>query len=258
MTNNAMTNNAMTTNATRMKRRRFSGLIVLALLATLLTFGGVDNVSAQEAPGQETKEDKATQDRRGPRGDRGCKPKQKRCQPPTGCGAEYLTDDIAGNRFDAVPSGTVQVVVFYDGVDHGEVEVELGLVDGGSLFIGGEAAGGPIGVFGDQIATRQFAVDQCALSGSYTVSGATPNGVVDGVAIGLLWRDADGGFTMWKSARSHAESRADFVGLWPLGFSRQLFGERTPQITDSFGRELAIAAITGAQLVGNGSHHFTG
>lgn len=172
------------------------------------------------------------------------------------CQARFTSQDLSGNRGGAIARNTLQVVMFYDGEPHRQVEVRLGLSDGGWIAIGGDAQGGPIAEFNTRIETRQYDITDCALTGEYEVQGVTPNGVVDGIAIGVLWRDTAGRFTMWKSSRPHAVDRADYVGLWPLGFGNPTFADRTAQITDSFGREAAIAIIVGAQLVGDGDHHF--
>lgn len=183
-------------------------------------------------------------------------PVDEPCVSSNSCGARFVTEDLDGNRGNSVPRNTVQVVVFYDGRDHGEVEVRIGLEDGGWLPIGRDAPGGAIDVFGKRIETRQFDLGACALTGQFDIAGVTPNGVVDGVAIGVLWRDSAGGYTMRKSAEAGAVSGADFIGLWPLGFSGATFAERTDHISDPYGREVARAVITGAQLLDNGTYQF--
>lgn len=172
------------------------------------------------------------------------------------CTVEFLTTDFPGNRGDSIPAGTLNVVLFYDGDAASEVEVRLGLTDGGQILIGRDAPGGVIDKFGEQIETRVYRTSGCTISGDYEVEGVVPDGVIDGLAIGVLDRDAQGLFRTWQSSRSEPVGRADFVGMWPLGFSNETFSARTPQITDGYGRETAQALIIGAQLVGNGSHRF--
>lgn len=171
---------------------------------------------------------------------------------PSSCDVEYLGSDLTGNRHNALPAGRLQVVLFYDGSDDGSPTLNIQLNDGSSIDVGGRNPGGHIEPFGREIATREYDVGGCAPTGEFRVSGVVPNGVIDGLAFGLLWRDADGRYTMLKSPAG-ADTGAMFVGMWPLGFNNDQFEARTSTITTGFGRSSARAIITGAALAPNGS-----
>lgn len=174
-----------------------------------------------------------------------------------GCAVEYLTDDLTGNRHNGLPLGRLQVVLYYDGLASSP-ELHIGLLDGPDLVVGGQSVGGEIQPFGRAIETREYALYNCELTGRFDVVGAEPNGVVDGVAFGVLWRNERGDYQMVKSSNppGSPSAGANFVGMWPLGFSRASFEDRTPQITDNFGRESARAIIIGAALLPNGTYSF--
>lgn len=172
--------------------------------------------------------------------------------PPAECDVEYLGNDFTSNRGNALPLGRLQVVLFYDGDGASSPELTVGVGVDQHIRIGGDNAGGPIHSFGHTIETREYALYDCVPNGLFTVAGVVPNGVIDGLAFGLFWRDANGHFTLLKSNAVATASGANFVGMWPLGSSRESFTERTPQITDNFARETARATIIGAALIDNG------
>ncbi len=168
------------------------------------------------------------------------------------CDWEYEGENLVGNRGSGLPVETLQVVLFHDGV--GSPSLEIGLEGGTSITIGDGAPGGEILDFGQGIETRQYRLYNCVPDGTFAVSGHEPNGVVDGLGYGLLWRDENGTYEMIKSEAPQSPESASFVGMWPLGMNDATFAERTPQITDSFGRESAQAILFGAELVPNGNY----
>ena len=81
-----------------------------------------------------------------------------------------------------------------------------------------------------------------------------PDGVIDGLAFGLFWRDAHGGYRLIKSRSDTAKDGATFVGGWPLGLSDREFEDRAPQITDGVARQHARATLYGAELLADGEY----
>jgi hypothetical protein len=170
----------------------------------------------------------------------------------TDCDVEYLGGDLTGNRYNGLPPRHLQVVVFYDGHDSSP-ELQIGLTGGGSITVGGESAGGPIEPFGRVIETREYELYDCRPDGRFEISGVDPNGVIDGLAFGVLWTDDAGRYTMLKSnGPGPSSGGAAFVGMWPLGFGNDDFAARTAAITTGFGRESARTIITGAALLDDG------
>lgn len=169
------------------------------------------------------------------------------------CEIEYLGEDLTGNRSNMLATGRMQVVLFYDGDPDSSPELRIGIGEDDEVMIGGDRAGGGIETFGRSIETREYQLYDCAPNGSFTVSGVVPNGVIDGLAFALLWRDDRGRFTMIKS-NTVSSAGATYVGMWPLGFSRDSFTERTPQVSTSVGRETARGLVTGSALMPNGSY----
>jgi len=167
------------------------------------------------------------------------------------CDWQFESNQLVGNRFNSLPSETLQVVVFYDGTANDEVLFEIELDGGSWIRIGGENPGGPIEIFGSRIETRQYQLFDCAPTGRTKISGVLDNGVVDGLAWGTLWKDQDGGYTIDRSTAPGEQ--AMLVGMWPLGMSAQTFKDRLVEM-DGFGRESAQTIIWGAALLPNGHY----
>lgn len=170
------------------------------------------------------------------------------------CDIEFVGNDLTGNRHNGLPVGHLQVVLFYDGATSGFPELTIELDGGEAITIGGAAPGGPIESFGRSIETREYALYGCLPTGEFDVAGLEPNGVIDGLAFGLLWRDESGRYTMLKSNAPQRHGGAALVGMWPLGLNNDQLLERTPEISTGFGRESARTIIVGAALVENGHH----
>ena len=81
-----------------------------------------------------------------------------------------------------------------------------------------------------------------------------PNGVVDGLAFGLMWRDGDQHYHILRSNAPQPIKTASFVGAWPLGMNHSTFASRAPQLTDWCARETAFAVICGAKLLLDGKY----
>ena len=104
------------------------------------------------------------------------------------------------------------------------------------------------------IETREYALNGTVPAGKFQVRGVVPDGVIDGIAFGLFWKDSVGKYHMLKSNYKRPSEGARFVCGWPLGMNDALLKERTPQITDPFGRATAKMTICGARLLPEGRY----
>ena len=162
----------------------------------------------------------------------------------------FQTVDLASNRGNALPADTLQLVLFYDGNNTCTFAFEYRDVGGNLGWIGVDG----IQPFGTEIRTAQYQLRGAALTGNFRVKGVQANGVVDGLAFGLLWRDVKGNFHILRSNSAAAAPQAVFVSAWPLGMNNTVFAPRVPQVTDPFAREAALAVISGAKLLPDGNY----
>lgn len=200
-----------------------------------------------------------------PRGQQQPSPSESDSESTGGAGAEvpcgrFTGRAFASNRGGNLPVGTMQLAAFYDGQQAAPglpVTLELELQDAqrgsaGWLRVGGDRPGGQITKFDSGISTWSFELGSCHLTGRVRVAGVVPDGVIDGLAIGLLHREPSG----WRLLRSvHAEGEPGelaFVGLWPVGMDPSTWGARAPQITDGHGMQQLIGMLTGAAYLPSG------
>jgi hypothetical protein len=158
---------------------------------------------------------------------------------------------LSSNRGNALPPGTLQIICFYDGNDACGFGCEYKDIDGttGYIWLKG------IRQFDTEIRTAQLSLNGATLTGKFKVTGVRANGVVDGLAFGLLWRDERGGFHILRSNSAAPSSGANFVGAWPLGgWSAERFMQKVTAGTDGFARETALAVICGAKLLPDGEY----
>ncbi|MCX4244787.1 hypothetical protein [Paraliomyxa miuraensis] len=160
-----------------------------------------------------------------------------------------LGDDLTSNRFSGLPANRLQIVLFYDGQGEATFGFEYKDPSGtvGWINIPG------IPTF-NRIITKEYDLRGCTLTGNFVVEGAVPNGVVDGLAFGLLWRDDQQGYHILRSNAPHTVTTAPFVSAWPLGMNHSTFASRAPQLTDWCARETAFAVVSGAKLLPSGKY----
>lgn len=178
-----------------------------------------------------------------------------------GVGPVYLTQNLTSNRWGGLPANRLQAVVWYDGaITATTPTVQLQYFDPatnapGWLTIGNPTGDGAIQRFDQRIATREFNLGTCKLTGVIQVNGVVPDGVIDGVALGLYTKDVNGQYKVYQSWSSSLNTTSDFVGAWPAGLDDTIFAPRVPQVTDSYARQTAQMLIMGAKYLGNGQHY---
>lgn len=164
----------------------------------------------------------------------------------------YVTDNLTSNRFSGLPADRLQIVLFYDGIGEATFACEYEEPGGTKGWI----KIGNIPPF-SKIVTKEYKLAGCTLTGNFIVEGVKPNGVVDGLAFGLMWRDAKHNFHVLRSNSSTPVRTASFVSAWPLGMNNGVFNSRAPQLTHWCSRETAFAIISGAKLLLNGKYNLT-
>lgn len=164
--------------------------------------------------------------------------------------ATFQSDMLSSNRSNALPNGTLQLVCYYDGNDIALLSFETW---------------GPNGLTTTQvkvpafqtgvIVTKQYSIKGEVPTGNFTVANVVNNGVVDGVAFGMFWRDDNGGYHILRSNGVARAGAADCVCAWPLGgLDATAFALKATATTDPFARETALAVLSGAKLLPNGWH----
>ena len=157
---------------------------------------------------------------------------------------------FASNRYSALPVDTLQVVGFYDGSGTSTLEFECLDVNGTTAYV--SLAG--IAQFDVAIKTAQYTLNGSRLTGNFRVSGVLANGVIDGLAFGLFWRDVQG-YHILRSNSATPTPAACYVGAWPLGgWDATRFLSKVSARIDGFARETALAVICGAKLLPNGAY----
>lgn len=163
----------------------------------------------------------------------------------------FLGGDLTSNRFNALPNETLQIVTAYDGADSSaSLSVEVRETATGAIA---NILISPIERLSERINTFEYDLNGYELTHDFEVTGVVPDGVVDGLAFGLLWKDRDGDYRMFKSNRPGIGGAISY-GAWPLQMNDATFEVLTPQLSDGVAREQARAYIYGATLMTNGAY----
>ncbi len=171
------------------------------------------------------------------------------CNPPPPPPCITLQSVYTSDRFGALPNDTMQLVAYYDGNGTAEFDIHLtNPVTHACCII--TVAGIPNSPF----TVQEYVMNGFVPTGKFTIRNVVPNGVIDGIAFGLYWRDTAG--ARWKlQSRSSATAigTPNFVGMWPYGWSDAVFDAAMPaSVNDAFKRQQARVTLSGAQVLGNG------
>lgn len=162
----------------------------------------------------------------------------------------FVTDNLNSNRNNALPAETLQLVVFYDGAGLATLSFEC--VDNSGNLSWTQLSG--IHKWYQRIHTAEYTIQGCTPTGNFQVQGVVPDGVVDGLAFGLMWKDVNGDYHILRSNGHTPSQSAIFAGAWPLSMDTALFDRHAKQVTDIVARGTAFALICGARLLPNGQH----
>lgn len=177
--------------------------------------------------------------------------------PPMSRGPLLVSDQLSSNRGASMPTDRVQLVVFYDGASHARPALRLQCADartGEAHWFGVDGVRRSDQHGRGRIETAEFIMNGCTPTGVVHVSGVVPDGVIDGVAFGLLYRDARGAFHTLRSQSARPSHLPRVVGMWPLAMSDDAFAMQTPQLRDGDARAQARAVLFGAEYLDNGQH----
>ncbi|MEZ5470989.1 MAG: M56 family metallopeptidase [Marinicella sp.] len=149
------------------------------------------------------------------------------------------------------PLGEVHVAVFYDGLDYGQTHIKLKITnDNKQSWL----SLGPLQKFNQYIHTYHIKLSpNTQFSGEYEILGVEADGMVDGVAVGMIFTDQQGRLKAWQSHDSIAGATPNFICSWPLGLYDEEFIAALPQLTED-NPDSVRRLLCGAQLVGNGLH----
>jgi hypothetical protein len=162
---------------------------------------------------------------------------------------EFLTENLSSNRWNRLAIGRLQVVTFYDGREsYPQLQIGYNKPSGGTGWI----SINNIHNFSIKYETREYALNNATINGRFKISGVSPNGVIDGLAFGLYWKDNDGKYHMLKSKSKNPSSRSAFVGAWPIAISQAQFDNKIFQVTDGNAKAQARATLYGAEYLPNG------
>ena len=177
------------------------------------------------------------------------------------CKVQFVSEKLTSNRHHGMANSTLQVTVWYDGQTGGNTPmlyieyVDPSTSSKGWITVGTGNPGDAIDKFSTQIETREYFMDGCEPTGLVKISGVSPDGVIDGMAVGLFAKNNSGQYRLFKSDTLNWTSPLAYVGMWPAGFSNATFNLRTPQLNgNGFGREQARGMIIGAEYLPNGAH----
>ncbi|HMN95844.1 MAG TPA: hypothetical protein PKC43_10895 [Phycisphaerales bacterium] len=177
------------------------------------------------------------------------------CQTGTPCAT--LLSSFTPDRFGALPADRMQVVAMYDGIGTAVLDIELQNSMTGECC---EISIGPINK--DDLIAIEYQMGGFEPTGTVTVSGVTPDGVIDGVAFGIYARSISGERWMWRSRSFESGTGAstpNFVGGWPIAWDQSLWDTKLvslagiPGIDGSVARRQAQITLSGAQLLSNGT-----
>jgi hypothetical protein len=165
---------------------------------------------------------------------------------------------FTADRFGAMLPDRMQIVAHYDGSGaSARLEIELRHVVTGhccSLTIALPSQ--------SRVFAGEFEMFGYEPTGDYTVTGAVPNGIVDGVAFGIYGRSTSGERYLHKSrAAGLSLSSPTFMGGYPMAWTELDWDLRLPAtlgtppggFTGFVARRQAQMTLAGAQLLPNGS-----
>ena len=144
-----------------------------------------------------------------------------------GVGPIFVGQDLTSNQSNGMANETLQVITAYDGVT-GSVTLSLEVRE----IATGTLRTIDINVvndFGVRLDTFEYDLNGHELTFGFEVSGVVPNGVIDGLAFGIYWKDSQGDYHMAKS-NVPGSGGAHYFGAWPLGMNDASFQALTPQI----------------------------
>ena len=168
---------------------------------------------------------------------------------------ELVSHDLPLLRNQVLPKGDLHISAFYDGHDHQDTYFHLQLENQKDQKKWVRL--GPLKKFKEHVHTWHFRLsDGVNLTGHYKISGVDPDGVVDGVAVGLASLSHSGEFVMLKTQGPVNGEVPNVVCSWPLWIGERKFNNVLPQLSHSK-PESVQRLLCGSQLMLNGEYQFS-
>ncbi|WP_395373700.1 M56 family metallopeptidase [Marinicella sp. W31] len=163
---------------------------------------------------------------------------------------KLISQDFDSFRSAKLSKGHFYLTLMYDGAQDQETVAELEVISrtGQKTWL----VLGPLKKFTEVVYTWHFKLlNGAALSGRYRINGVIPDGVVDGVAMGLLVSDFEGNISIKKTKSEIIREIPNIVCSWPLKIEEFRFMTLMPQLSVN-NPDSAERMICGAMLMGNG------
>jgi hypothetical protein len=157
-------------------------------------------------------------------------------------------NDFSYNAGNGMPAEELAIAAYLDGNAGAELGIKVDCAGTTEWLMVGPLTPGVI-------ETVTYDLNGCTVAGRAGVRNVVGNGVVDGFAFGLLWKDTAGDMHIAKSDADRAGNN-HVMGVWPLGFASDSawISGAAPNIVS--GTEILRTLIPGAVLVDNGVYRF--
>jgi hypothetical protein len=157
----------------------------------------------------------------------------------------YLGEDFTYNQGNGMPANELAIAAYYDGNGAASSGIQVFCPGSGNewIVLTGLTAG---------LHTFSYDLQDCMPTGKIGVRDVVDNGVVDGVAVGMFWKDSAGDAHILRS--NEARPGQHVLGVWPTGFASDSswIDSQAPQV--SGGRHILRTILPGAVLLSNGMH----
>lgn len=159
----------------------------------------------------------------------------------------FLGNDFSYNAGNGMPAEELAIAAYYDGNGNGELGVKVDCAGVTEWIATGPLTAGVVETFA-------YDLNGCTVAGRAGVRDVVPNGVVDGVAFGLMWKDAAGDMHVAKSDDDRAGQYV--FGVWPTGFGSDSAWilANAPGIVS--GAEIVRSLVPGTVFLDNGTYRF--
>ena len=169
---------------------------------------------------------------------------------------ELISYDLPSFRTGSIDNGSIHISTLYDGKDKNNTFIEFEFSTEESNHSTWLKLG-PLKKFTNQIQTWNYkTINGAFLTGKYRVSGVVPDGVVDGVAVGIYYTDDNDKLIIHKSVGPIVNKTPNIICSWPLDLKDKMITKYTPQLT-SYNAESIKRMLCGSQLLVDGIYFIT-
>lgn len=164
---------------------------------------------------------------------------------------ELVSYDVPSLRAGELEKNNIVIAAFYDGEDKKNTFVELELSKKGEWSKTWVKLG-PLEKFDKQIYTWHLkTVNGGEFTGKYKISGVIADGMVDGIAVGIISSNDNGKVNVHKSNGPLDSGISNILCSWPLDLDNHKFQRLVPQLKIK-GSESIKRLLCGSQLMVDG------